>query len=570
LVAAVCCLVLSVSLQFLGLADQPLLDAEARYSSIGQQMFRSGDWVQPRLNTVRYYEKPPLLYWAIAFSHHLFGDGEFACRLPGALAYVGTVAVAFAIGLSLYGPWTATQVAAVTATSVGCYYFGRVVLPDAPLTFFLTLALLGLLRHTRRRASPWPLILFYAASACAGLTKGLVGLFVPFTTAAIYVLAVGGWQTVRQLRPGLGAVIVLGIFLPWHVALAVRDPLFVPFYVLNEHVYRFLNIREPIDYVPLSVPAFWAATAFWLLPWSLFLPAALMQAWRDRQRLAIPLIWSAVVVGFFSLARSRLEKYGLPAIPSLAVVVGAYWSTLDAQDRRTAAQVVPPLLVIVLSLLLAAVAFVLPADSNWLGALVSSLDGHYREHPEDVALLLPHATALAKPFSVLLALFGIAMLWSALTRRIRLTFFLWVGLSVTLLLFVDFAGRFLTPDRSMRAEASLIERNWEPGAQVVVAGEYEHAMSLGYYVSHPVAIVDGHSTDLAFGFRHGDAPQLVLSDVQLLAAWTSSRRVFLLADRTAVPAGATVLLQRPTHVLVTNRPLGWGPANDHANGGLGS
>ncbi len=49
---------------------------ESRYAEIGYEMYTSGDWVQPRLNHVRYYEKPPLLYWSL---------GSAALRLPGAI-----------------------------------------------------------------------------------------------------------------------------------------------------------------------------------------------------------------------------------------------------------------------------------------------------------------------------------------------------------------------------------------------------------------------------------------------------------------------------------------------------
>jgi 4-amino-4-deoxy-L-arabinose transferase-like glycosyltransferase len=88
---------------------------------------------------------------------------------------------------------------------------------------------------------------------------------------------------------------------------------------VNEHVLRFFNAREPLDYVSLSVGGFWLATALWFLPWSLFLPAALGSA-DLRSRLVIPLAWSAWVVLFFTVSAARLERYSLPMFPALAVV----------------------------------------------------------------------------------------------------------------------------------------------------------------------------------------------------------------------------------------------------------
>src|SRR5207249_5707911 len=78
----------------------------------------------------------------------------------------------------------------------------------------------------------------------------------------------------HDLRPLLGAAIVSLVLVPWHLLLAARDPAFMRFYFVNEHVLRFFNAREPVDYTPLSIGGFWLATAVWLLPWSLFLPAA--------------------------------------------------------------------------------------------------------------------------------------------------------------------------------------------------------------------------------------------------------------------------------------------------------
>src|SRR2546425_5915805 len=102
------CLVLAAALAFYQLGERPLFSpAEARYALIAREMLDSGDWVQPRLNHVRYDEKPPLLYWAIAVSELLLGPSDFAARVPSAAAYVGTAALTFAIAAELCGSATA-------------------------------------------------------------------------------------------------------------------------------------------------------------------------------------------------------------------------------------------------------------------------------------------------------------------------------------------------------------------------------------------------------------------------------------------------------------------------------
>ncbi len=59
---------------------------EVRYAEIPREMIATGDWVVPHLDGVRYFEKPVLGYWVHAGSLLLFGENNFAVRLPSALA----------------------------------------------------------------------------------------------------------------------------------------------------------------------------------------------------------------------------------------------------------------------------------------------------------------------------------------------------------------------------------------------------------------------------------------------------------------------------------------------------
>ena len=47
---------------------------EGRYSEISREMAASGDWVTPRLNGIKYFEKPPLQYWASAAAFTLLAS----------------------------------------------------------------------------------------------------------------------------------------------------------------------------------------------------------------------------------------------------------------------------------------------------------------------------------------------------------------------------------------------------------------------------------------------------------------------------------------------------------------
>ena len=114
LVSLAGCGLLAAVLAFSGLGARPLISpAEARYALVARAMLESGDWIQPHLNHVRYYEKPPLTYWSVAASYRIFGFTEFASRLPSALAYIGTVLVTFLLAYELVGSGTAPLAALI-------------------------------------------------------------------------------------------------------------------------------------------------------------------------------------------------------------------------------------------------------------------------------------------------------------------------------------------------------------------------------------------------------------------------------------------------------------------------
>jgi hypothetical protein len=555
------CLALASFLGFRALGARPIFSpAEARYSMIAREMVESGDWVQPRLNGVRYDEKPPLLYWTIAASYGLFGETDFASRAPSAAAYVATAGLTFLIAEELIGLGGAPLAALIYMTAVGPFLFGRFVFTDTLLIFCTTLSLYGLVRMVVRPAGPVPALTFYAGMALAGLTKGLIGIVFPAATAATFWIVLGPRRFGRRLRPFAGPLILAALFVPWHVLMQLRDPSFLQFYFVNEHLLRFLNDREPIDYVSMPIGAFWAATLVWLFPWSLFLPGALRSAWRDNRRaLAVPMLWSAWVIGFFTLTPARLEYYAMPAFPALAVILAAGWQRFFARGARHWHVQVPALLLFSVGLGCSPALFVFPdSAAAGLTALVSSVDGYYREyfllHPGASFAMVNEALRLARPFVVLLILMGSGVGLLVSLRRRRLAFALLVAGFVPMLAIVDLGHRMVAADRSQIELAETVRRYWIPGAELVTAGAYEDFCGITYYTRLPTRMVDGAGADLLFGFRHGDAPERFWSGDELRRRWQSEQRIFLVSDKSFEIPGGVVLAEGARDVLRTNHP----------------
>src|SRR5258708_6001358 len=94
---------------------------EGRYAEIAREMAASGDWVTPRLDALRYFEKPPLQYWATAAAYQAFGESEWSARLWAALTgFLGLLLTGW-IGSRLYGAAAGTLAALVDAARPGRY-----------------------------------------------------------------------------------------------------------------------------------------------------------------------------------------------------------------------------------------------------------------------------------------------------------------------------------------------------------------------------------------------------------------------------------------------------------------
>jgi hypothetical protein len=551
------CGLLAAVLAFSGLGARPLISpAEARYALIAREMLESGSWIQPHFNHARYYEKPPLTYWCVAAAFRFFGFTEFAARLPSALAYVGTVLVTFLLAYELAGSGTAPLAALIYATSLGPFLFGRFLFTDTLLVFWLSVSLLGLARIIRRPASWAGPVMLYAGASLAGLTKGLIGLLFPLAAATACACFPGGRDFVRRLRPWVGLSIVAILFLPWHIVLAWRDPAFLPFYFGNEHFARFLGRRDPINYTPLSVPAFWTSTLLWLFPWFLFLPIARPRRGELRSPgPALPWIWSAGILVFFTLNASRMEYYALPVFPALAVILGSGWHRLTDGGRRAPGILMPSLVVAGLGLAVVPLVFLSAGTGQTaLTSLVSYLDGYYREyfaaHPGRAMVFGTELLRLARPFPIVLLALGVTTFLAWRAARSRRAFALWVVGVVLILGLADGGMRLVAEDRSQRAASVIVGRNWAPRARLVVAGDYEEGCGITFYTGRSTQVLGGPGAELLFGYRRGDAPEVFLTPDAFLKEWESSDRVFVLGGRDLTLPGATVLLEGPRSRLL--------------------
>jgi 4-amino-4-deoxy-L-arabinose transferase-like glycosyltransferase len=316
---------------------------EGRYSEISREMALSGDFVTPRLNGLKYFEKPPLQYWATAIAFKLFGESDFSARLYTTLCGLGCILLVFYTGNRLYGAEAGTYAAAAL---IGMPYFmalANIVTLDMGLTFWMTLAVCAYLVS---QVSPPPfrqrwLLTAWAGMAAAVLSKGLIGIVFPAAALFLYALLQRDWRRLRDLEWLRGLAVFLAIAAPWFVLVSLRNAEFAHFFFIHEHVERFLtntHHRESVWWL------FIAILFGGILPWALVLPMAAWEGWRrpglshgaDRpfQPIRFVLLFSLFILAFFTKSTSKLPHYILPFFPVLALVVGVYLR--DAAPRRLA------------------------------------------------------------------------------------------------------------------------------------------------------------------------------------------------------------------------------------------
>ncbi len=322
---------------------------EGRYAEIAREMAVTGDWVTPRLNGIKYFEKPPLQYWATAAAFRLLGEHEWTARLWPALTGLAGVLVIFFTGRRLFGPDAGFYSALVLAGSVGYVGASHMNTLDMGTTFFMTATLAAFLLAQRAGAGPvesrnW-MLAAWAGAALAVLSKGLIGIVLPVGTLTAYVLLHRDFELVRRLQWRSGGALFLAIAAPWFVLVQLANPEFSRFFFVHEHFERFLTKvhRRPGPwwfYFPVLAAA--------MLPWLSLLPQAVARGWRAQgpqaafQPARFLVIWTVFIFVFFSASGSKLPSYILPVVPALALLVGIWLA--EAHARRLFWHVIPILL----------------------------------------------------------------------------------------------------------------------------------------------------------------------------------------------------------------------------------
>jgi 4-amino-4-deoxy-L-arabinose transferase-like glycosyltransferase len=495
------CLLLMVAVIWFGTLEYRKLikPDEGRYAEIPREMIVSGDWVTPRLNDLKYFEKPPLQYWATAAAYTVFGEHQWSSRLwPALTGFCGLLLVWFA-GTRLFGREAGQYATLILGSSFLYVAIGHINTLDMGVTFFLTLGIVGLLlgqqaeADTRTRRN-W-LYCAWAALGLAVLSKGLIGLVLPAAALVIYSVLQRDLTPWKRLNLVTGLLMFLLVTAPWFILVMKANPEFFERFFIYEHYTRF-STKDLGRYQPwyYFIPILLAG----MLPWTILMFDTLLRTWKGSVYIGkafnperFLLIWVVFIYAFFSVSGSKLPSYLLPIFPALALLMGKRLA--EMRERVLLWQLAPVLLVPVVTLGFAPFTELLA------------------ESPLKIEMYRDYATWAV--VAALILLFGLISGMVLLTRKKKSLAVLVVALSSLIGVQIVLSGHNTVARwRSAYHIAESIRPYVKPDIPLYSVGTYEQ--TLPFYLKRTFTLVD-YQNEMAFGIMQ--EPQRWIPDIASFA-----------------------------------------------------
>ncbi|MGI8432341.1 MAG: ArnT family glycosyltransferase [Chthoniobacterales bacterium] len=331
----------------------PLVDRdEPRFAEASREMIERHDYVVPFFNDRYRFDKPPLTYWAQVACYRLFGENAFAARFPSGLAAALVALVLFQWGARMRMGPAGFWAALFFTLSLQVFLHAKAAVADMWLVFFVALAHWAgweMLRDryggTWRSAALRPNTrgwwwLFYLSLALAFLAKGPVG-WLPLGTVAIYqrFRPVPGFA--RRFLFVRGMLLVLVLVALWGVPALLRTQGEFFNVGLGRHVVgRSFGTMQghgstSVLLALATLPYYFLTVFVSFAPWSVKLPWLVGRLRKRRTDLDVYLLAGCALTLFiFSIVKTKLPHYILPAFPLLALLLARNWRAFGAKTEQ--------------------------------------------------------------------------------------------------------------------------------------------------------------------------------------------------------------------------------------------
>ncbi|CAM4423009.1 MAG: Undecaprenyl phosphate-alpha-4-amino-4-deoxy-L-arabinose arabinosyl transferase [Legionellaceae bacterium] len=504
------------------LGSRPLsVPDEARYSEIPREMIELSDYITPHLNYIKYFEKPPLIYWLQAASIKTFGDSEWALRLPTALLGLLGCILTYVAGRFLYDRKTGILSCFVLATSLLYFSMAHLITLDMAVSVFLTGSLFSFIVGIQQEKKSIKRILLWCCYIFAALsfsTKGLIGIILPGLVIFSWFLIIGQWKLLKECELITGSFLFLIIALPWYYLVQTINPEFFHFFFIDQHFSRYLTLsagrfQPNWFFIPILLIGFF--------PWVVFLFQAIKHqlptSWKNRVFFKTEfflLSWIILIFSFFSISKSKLIPYILPVFPPLALITGQYLK--QAWDNKV-------------SLKGLRISFILLPIA---GCLLST-----------TLITLPYYQTLAEPTTAIiyLKLMSAILLFSTLIStfiffRKQFKYALVILFIASMLEFIIFI--IAVPYIDKRSIKPLAEKLYTMAKSTDVIASYGiYFQDLPFYLKRKVMIVEWQN-ELSFGMKH-QAQNWMLTTPEFIKDWQQHKIQYMV-----IPKNLYIHLQR--------------------------
>jgi len=556
-------------------------DVDAVQAQIARNMLTSGDWVTARLDGVPYMEKAPLIYWAMAISYKIFGIHDWSARIPVVLSSIGLAWLTAAFGMWAFGRLAGFYAGLCISTCVGLFLFTRIQIPDVMVAATMALSMWAFLRaidDDEPRPRTWAFV-FAATLGTSLLLKSLICVVFPVAACVVYLAFTRQFGSWKRLRPFSGLLVIIAIAAPWHILATLRNPPyfdftlhsepgeyhgFLWFFVMNEQVLRFLNLRYPRDYNTVPRIWFWLFHLVWLFPWSVYFPAVAKLSFKPVDRAGktrlLALCWTGFVLVFFTFSTTQ-EYYSMPCYPALALLLGSAMAMGGSWVKWGTR---------VLSVILACCA--IAAAALWFMtrglATPGDISSALSQNPDAYTLSLGHIEDLnLKSFAYLrapLLAAAIAFTIGTIGTMIATGKRAFLAAGVMAVLFFQAARMALVvfdPYMSSRPLAEALLR--APEGTLIVDHHYYTFSSVFFYTNREALLLNGRFNNLVYGSYAPGAPDVFLDDAQWAKLWLGPERYYIVASQPARArieklVGAdrlNVLIESGGKVILSNQPV---------------
>ena len=535
--------VLVLCLLLPGLGRAPFDDpGEGQHAEIAREAWAAGQLFDLRLNGVRYFDKPPLLYWLIALGYGAWGVSEWSARLPSVLGAATAAAATALLGARLLNPVAGLLAGAALSSCALLLVFGRYVRPETLFVAAIQVGLTGLLlalRDSGRASAPRWAILGCASLGMAALTKDPLGTLGPLAAVGVALALSGQLRPLGRWLPLTGVALMLVLGLGWYALAGLRHPGFLWYTVVDNHLLNAAGQRHfPDEDVPLGTMEFLAVSALGAFPWIVAAAGAVVslvrrRAWRDPDEapwVALAL-WSAGLWAVFTVSAFKLPHYGLPAYPAIALLASRWWIEDSSSGRR------PALVHLALLAPLAVALGVIAAGDGaaFVDAVFSATDVYTRKElsgaqasplpPWSMLQPLVAGTALA------LGAGALALVVCAWRRAGR-----WAAavVAATMLAVMPLALRALdmvVTGRAVAGMAAEVRGLAGPETVLVHEGPIENSGALELYSGRRPMLLDARRSVLGIGAMFPDTAAVFWTAAELREAWLSGRPLLLVTPR---------------------------------------